>query len=126
MNALLCCMCLQDNLLPITCEGKNWQGGVGLTLVDSLDMLLLLNRRSDVQEALKQLEWAVSFDKDEKVRRNISSALWQVHTLAGATVAASLAVGLTDWVIAMSAGVLQTCTWQFVCVQACCSEHTPC
>lgn len=59
--------CLQDNLLPISCKGADWQGGVGLTLVDSLDMLLLMNRRADIQEALKQLQWTVSFDKDQKV-----------------------------------------------------------
>eukprot|EP00878_Enallax_costatus_P012223 GHUV01012766.1.p1 GENE.GHUV01012766.1~~GHUV01012766.1.p1 ORF type:complete len:186 (+),score=42.35 GHUV01012766.1:516-1073(+) len=58
----------KDNLLPISCKGADWQGGVGLTLIDSLDMLLLLNRRADIQEALKQLAWTVSFDKDQKVR----------------------------------------------------------
>eukprot|EP00878_Enallax_costatus_P019616 GHUV01020699.1.p1 GENE.GHUV01020699.1~~GHUV01020699.1.p1 ORF type:complete len:1177 (+),score=371.08 GHUV01020699.1:336-3866(+) len=57
----------KDNLLPISCKGADWQGGVGLTLIDSLDMLLLLNRRADIQEALKQLAWTVSFDKDQKV-----------------------------------------------------------
>lgn len=59
--------CLQDNLLPISCKGANWQGGVGLTLIDSLDMLLLLNRRADIQQALHQLEGTVSFEKDAKV-----------------------------------------------------------
>jgi hypothetical protein len=59
---------LQDNLLPVSCKGQDWQGGLGLTLVDSLDMLLLLNRRGDVQSALEQLRQVLSFDKDVKVR----------------------------------------------------------
>ncbi|KAF6252883.1 glycoside hydrolase [Scenedesmus sp. NREL 46B-D3] len=56
----------QDNLLPVSCKGQDWQGGLGLTLVDSLDMLLLLNRRGDVQAALEQLRQVLSFDKDVK------------------------------------------------------------
>jgi hypothetical protein len=58
---------LQDNLLPVSCRGQDWQGGLGLTLVDSLDMLLLLNKRGDVQAALEQLRQVLSFDKDVKV-----------------------------------------------------------
>jgi hypothetical protein len=34
----------QDNLRPLSCVGENWQGGLALTLVDSLDTLALLNR----------------------------------------------------------------------------------
>ena len=36
-----------DNLLPSSCKGQDWQGGMGLTLVDSLDALLLMGRRAD-------------------------------------------------------------------------------
>lgn len=32
---------LQDNLLPVSCKGQDWQGGIGLTLVDALDTLLV-------------------------------------------------------------------------------------
>ena len=32
---------LQDNLLPISCKGQDWQGGMALTLVDSLDALVV-------------------------------------------------------------------------------------
>jgi hypothetical protein len=39
-----CCWCHQDNLMPLTCRGQNWQGGLALTLVDSLDTLALMNR----------------------------------------------------------------------------------
>jgi len=35
--------------------------------VDSLDMLLLLNRRGDIQDALTKLRNALDFDKDIKV-----------------------------------------------------------
>lgn len=38
------CSCHQDNLMPLTCRGQNWQGGLALTLVDSLDTLALMNR----------------------------------------------------------------------------------
>jgi hypothetical protein len=30
--------------MPISCAGQDWQGGLALTLVDSLDTLALLNR----------------------------------------------------------------------------------
>jgi hypothetical protein len=30
--------------MPLTCKGQNWQGGLALTLVDSLDTLALMNR----------------------------------------------------------------------------------
>jgi hypothetical protein len=30
--------------MPLTCQGQNWQGGLALTLVDSLDTLALMNR----------------------------------------------------------------------------------
>ncbi len=29
----------QDNLLPTSCSGQDWQGGMALTLVDALDAL---------------------------------------------------------------------------------------
>jgi mannosidase alpha-like ER degradation enhancer 2 len=58
---------LQDNLLPRSCRGQDWQGGMALTLVDSLDALLLLNRRGDMEEAARLLRGALTFDKDIKV-----------------------------------------------------------
>lgn len=69
LSCAACCLpaCLQDNLLPVSCGGQNWQGGVALTLVDSLDMLLLLNRRADIQEAIVKLRGVLNFDKDVKV-----------------------------------------------------------
>lgn len=32
---------LQDNLKPISCVGEDWQGGLAITLLDSLDALLV-------------------------------------------------------------------------------------
>lgn len=31
----------KDNLLPISCTGEDWQGGLALTLIDALDTLLV-------------------------------------------------------------------------------------
>jgi mannosidase alpha-like ER degradation enhancer 2 len=55
-----------DNLLPSSCAGKDWQGGMALTLVDSLDALLLIGRREDVKYAVELLR-GISFDMDVKV-----------------------------------------------------------
>lgn len=60
-------MLVQDNLLPVSCSGKNWQGGIGLTLIDALDTLVLLNRRADLEVAVQQIRQHVSFDLNEKV-----------------------------------------------------------
>ena len=30
--------------MPLSCQGQDWQGGLALTLVDSLDTLALMNR----------------------------------------------------------------------------------
>jgi hypothetical protein len=79
---------LQDNLLPVSCRGQDWQGGLGLTLVDSLDMLLLLNRRGDVVAALEQLRQVLSFDKDVKVGFVVRGICKQVEQLQQGLIAA--------------------------------------
>ncbi|KXZ51047.1 hypothetical protein GPECTOR_14g34 [Gonium pectorale] len=56
----------KDNLLPNSCGGVDWQGGLAITLVDSLDALVLLNRRRDVRQALELLRSHLTFDKDIK------------------------------------------------------------
>lgn len=83
---------MQDNLLPTSCQGQDWQGGLALTLVDVLDTLLvrgrplspaslllplpslsgaprpqMMNRRADMQQAVELLRRHLSFDKDVKV-----------------------------------------------------------
>ncbi|KAG2431990.1 hypothetical protein HYH02_013063, partial [Chlamydomonas schloesseri] len=57
----------KDNLLPISCGGKDWQGGLAITLVDSLDALMLLNRKQDVLDSLELVRQELRFDKDIKV-----------------------------------------------------------
>eukprot|EP00967_Tisochrysis_lutea_P144165 scaffold268803_cov20-Tisochrysis_lutea.AAC.1 len=32
--------CLADNLLPLSCKGQDWQGGISITLLDALDTFL--------------------------------------------------------------------------------------
>ncbi|GIL75349.1 hypothetical protein Vretimale_8025 [Volvox reticuliferus] len=56
-----------DNLLPISCSGKDWQGGLAITLVDSLDALVVLNRRQDLADAVELVRSHLTFDKDIKV-----------------------------------------------------------
>ncbi|GFR52409.1 hypothetical protein Agub_g14980, partial [Astrephomene gubernaculifera] len=57
----------KDNLLPSSCGGRDWQGGLAITLVDSLDALMLLGRRQDLVEAVELVRTHLSFDKDIKV-----------------------------------------------------------
>ncbi|GAX82662.1 hypothetical protein CEUSTIGMA_g10088.t1 [Chlamydomonas eustigma] len=57
----------QDNLLPQSCKGKDWQGGIAVTLVDVLDTLLLMGRRKDMQIAVELLRSHLNFEKDIKV-----------------------------------------------------------
>ncbi|KAI8469988.1 MAG: glycoside hydrolase [Monoraphidium minutum] len=57
----------RDNLLPVSCGGADWQGGMALTLVDSLDALVLLGRGDAVADAVRRLEWALDFDIDTEV-----------------------------------------------------------
>ena len=35
----------QDDLRPISCQGHNSQGGIALTLIDSLDTLVVSGKR---------------------------------------------------------------------------------
>lgn len=44
-----------DNLKPISCSGSNAQGGVALTLLDSLDSLILFGQYDRFQQALAWL-----------------------------------------------------------------------
>ncbi|MEW5318101.1 MAG: hypothetical protein WDW38_009352 [Sanguina aurantia] len=57
----------RDNLLPVSCRGQDWQGGIGLTLVDALDTLLLMNRRADMAQAVELVRRKVHFNRDIKV-----------------------------------------------------------
>eukprot|EP00955_Chlamydomonas_euryale_P108167 365824-Chlamydomonas_euryale.AAC.10 len=56
-----------DNLRPLSCDGEDWQSGVALTLVDTLDTLLLMGRRSDAAAAAAALAAHADFEVDAKV-----------------------------------------------------------
>jgi len=58
----------QDNLLPISCKGEDWQGGMALTLVDALDALVLLGRQADIGTAVDRLTQVIDFNIDKEVR----------------------------------------------------------
>ncbi|KAG1675675.1 hypothetical protein FOA52_002384 [Chlamydomonas sp. UWO 241] len=53
-----------DNLLPRSCRGQNWQGGLAITLVDALDTLVLMDRRADMLQAVDLIRTHLDFDKD--------------------------------------------------------------
>lgn len=63
--------------MPLTTPCKprqtNWQGGIGVTLIDSLDALLIMSRRKELGAALQSLQEQVTFNKNEKVR---GCAVW--------------------------------------------------
>ena len=56
-----------DDLKPISCTGSNSQGGMAITLIDSLDMLYLLRRDKDLRKAVLYISKSLSFDIDAKV-----------------------------------------------------------
>lgn len=57
----------KDELRPISCRGHNSQGGMALTLLDSLDSLLVFNQPGKLQKAVQWLEHNLSFAMDERV-----------------------------------------------------------
>lgn len=62
----------QDNLLPVSCRGEDWQGGMAMTLVDALDALVLFGREEDLAPALRRLDAALDFgaiDQEVCLRR---------------------------------------------------------
>eukprot|EP00759_Apiculatamorpha_spiralis_P031811 PhF_6_TR33586/c0_g1_i1/m.49024/K01230/MAN1; mannosyl-oligosaccharide alpha-1,2-mannosidase len=61
-----------DELKPISRGGSNWpvksgQPGLGLTIVEALDTLWLMNLKSDFNEAARWVIVALDFDKDMEV-----------------------------------------------------------
>lgn len=57
-----------DDLKPITCAGRNSQGGMAITLLDSLDMLYLMGRDKDLRKAVLYISKSLNFDAvDERV-----------------------------------------------------------
>lgn len=56
-----------DDLRPISCTGSNSQGGIALTLLDSLDMLFLLKRGKDLRKAVLYISKSIDFNVDVRV-----------------------------------------------------------
>ncbi|GBF88425.1 hypothetical protein Rsub_01137 [Raphidocelis subcapitata] len=58
----------RDNLLPLSCGGADWQGGMALTLIDALDALVVLGRGAEFGDAVGRLVGVVDFGAiDEEV-----------------------------------------------------------
>ncbi|DBA72271.1 TPA: hypothetical protein ACH3X2_010653 [Trebouxia sp. C0005] len=57
----------KDELRPISCTGHNSQGGVGLTLVDALDSLVVMNSPAKLRRAVQWLCQSLAFDVDARV-----------------------------------------------------------
>eukprot|EP00210_Caulerpa_lentillifera_P000597 g578.t1 len=53
-----------DDLLPISCRGSNSQGGMAITLLDSLDTLIVMNKSRELRLALEKIDEFVNFDLD--------------------------------------------------------------
>ncbi len=56
----------RDEVRPLSCGGKNSHGGAAMTLVDTLDALVLLNKPAALIHAVEQLK-NVSFDVNRRV-----------------------------------------------------------
>lgn len=53
----------RDHLLPISCKGGSFEGDLAITLVDTLDTLMLMDRLSDIEAAIEVLPEILDFDK---------------------------------------------------------------
>lgn len=56
-----------DELKPISCKGHDTWGSYSLTLIDSLDMLIILGNRTEYERVLDLLTKNLNFDKDINV-----------------------------------------------------------
>mmetsp|Transcript_9708 Transcript_9708/g.35555 ORF Transcript_9708/g.35555 Transcript_9708/m.35555 type:complete len:967 (-) Transcript_9708:92-2992(-) len=56
-----------DELRPISCTGSNTHGGIALTLIDSLDTLIVLGNVTEFNRVVRWLSSNLSFDVDVRV-----------------------------------------------------------
>jgi len=56
-----------DDLKPISCRGKNSEGGIAMTLLDILDTFIVMNRSEELKTAVQLIERHVRFDVDHLV-----------------------------------------------------------
>lgn len=57
----------KDDLRPLSCRGTNSQGGIGLTLLDALDSLVIFNNLTAFRHAVQWIAEKASFDVDARV-----------------------------------------------------------
>ena len=56
-----------DELKPINCEGFDTWGSYSLTLIDSLDMLIILGNRTEFERVVDLLTKTIDINKDINV-----------------------------------------------------------
>jgi len=56
-----------DELQPLSCTGRDTWGGYSLTLVDSLDTLLIMGNHTEFEKQVMNLPNVLHFDKDVNV-----------------------------------------------------------
>lgn len=80
-----------DELQPLTCQGRETWGAFSLTLIDSLDTLLVIGNKTEFARIAKYLTKNLSFDYDMNVsvfesNIRIVGGLISAHLLAGTQV----------------------------------------
>jgi len=78
----------KDELQPITCQGRDTWGSFSLTLIDSLDTLLVLGNKTEFARVAKYLSENLNFDYDFNVsvfesNIRVLGGLISAHILAG-------------------------------------------
>ena len=78
----------KDELMPLTCKGRDTWGSFSLTLVDALDTLLVLGNRTEFARVAKYLSKNLNFDYDKNVsvfesNIRVVGGLLSAHLLAG-------------------------------------------
>jgi len=56
-----------DDLRPLSCSGSNSQGGIALTLLDSLDSLYIFGKTKELRQAIIFISKSLSFNIDARV-----------------------------------------------------------
>lgn len=80
-----------DELQPLTCKGRDTWGSFSLTLIDSLDTLLVLGNKTEFARVAKYISENTNFDYDKNVsvfesNIRVIGGLLSAHILAGSIV----------------------------------------
>ena len=81
-----------DELRPLTCDGVDSWGSHAVTLIDSLDMLVVLGDHAELARGISLLEESVSFSKDF----NVSLFESTIRTVGGLVSAHILATDILN------------------------------